>query len=310
MDFPKPEMLETNGIELEVYQAGVGGVPIVLCHGWPEHAYSWRHQIPALVEAGYHCIVPNQRGYGASAKPEDVNTYDIHHLTDDLNGLLDTLAIEKAVFVGHDWGAIVVWNHALLNPDRVVAVANLSVPFMVRAQNDPVATWEQMLGQEFYIVHFNRQPGVAAAAFEKNPRLFLSNLYRTKQWLESADRSEPVGSPIIRMAEIENNRGELLMSDKELDVFVTAFEKGGFAAPCNWYRNFTRNWETTESVVQEVNCPSLMIYGKYDMVPDTDMTPYVKDLETHTLECGHWIQQEQPVKTNELLVEWLSRKAP
>ncbi len=310
MDFPEAEMLETNGIELEVYQAGKGGVPVVLCHGWPEHAYSWRHQIPALVEAGYHCIVPNQRGYGASSKPGDANAYDIHHLTGDLNGLLDTLAIERAAFVGHDWGAIVVWNHALLNPDRVVAVANLSVPFMARAQSDPVATWEQMLGQEFYIVHFNRQPGVAAAAFEKNPRRFLSNLYRTTQWLEPASNSEIAGSSIIHMAEKENKSGHLLMSEKELDVFVAAFEKGGFVAPCNWYRNFTRNWETTERVVQEVTCPSLMIYGKYDVVPDTDMKPYVKDLETHTLECGHWIQQEQPVKTNELLVEWLSRKAP
>ena len=308
MNFPEPRMIATNGIELEVYQAGEGGIPIVLCHGWPEHAYSWRYQIPALVQAGYHCIVPNQRGYGASSKPEEVDAYDIHHLTNDHNGLLDTLGIEKAIYVGHDWGAIVVWNHVLLNPDRILGVANLSVPFRVRDKADPVAFWEQMLGQDFYIVHFNRQPGVAAAAFEKNPRLFLRNIYRTKQWLEPEGNSEPAGASIVRLAEIENNRGELLMSEEELDVFVAAFEKGGFVAPCNWYRNFTRNWETTADVEQKVTCPSLMIYGRYDMVPQSDMSPFVQDLEIHTLECGHWIQQEQPEKTNEILLEWLQRK--
>ena len=98
------------------------------------------------------------------------------------------------------------------------------------------------------------------------------------------------------------------MSEEELDVFVAAFEKGGFVAPCNWYRNFTRNWETTGDVEQKVTCPSLMIYGQYDMVPQSDMSAFVQDLEIHTLECGHWIQQEQPEKTNEILLEWLERK--
>lgn len=307
MDFPTSRMIETNGIELEVFEAGEGGIPVVLCHGWPEHAYSWRYQVPALVEAGYHCILPNQRGYGASSKPEDVNEYDIHHLTDDHNGLLDALGIEKAIYVGHDWGAIIVWNHALLNPDRVLGVANMSVPFSRRAEADPVAFWEKMLGQDFYIVHFNRQPGVAAAAFKKNTRLFLRNMYRTKQWLEQGS-SEPAGTSITRYAEVEVESGELLMSEEELDVFVASFEKGGFVAPCNWYRNFTRNWETTEDVEQKVTQPALMIYGKYDMVPQSDMSPYVADLEIHTLECGHWIQQEKPVETNEILVNWLDRK--
>ena len=124
-----------------------------------------------------------------------------------------------------------------------------------------------MLEQDFYMVQFNRQPGVAAAAFEKNPRLFLRNMYRTGQWLEPKGDSEPPGASIIRYAEIEIDRGELLMSEDELDVFVTAFEKGGFNAPCSWYRNFTRNWDTTENVEQKVTCPSLMIHGRYDIVP-------------------------------------------
>ena len=99
-----------------------------------------------------------------------------------------------------------------------------------------------------------------------------------------------------------------MMSEAELDVFVEAFEHSGFHAPCNWYRNFTRNWETTADVEQKVVQPALMIYGAHDMVPQTDMTGYVDDLEVHTLDCGHWIQQEKPEETNKILLEWLDRR--
>ena len=306
MDFPASSMIDVGEVELEVFQAGEG-IPVVLAHGWPEHAYSWRYQIPALVEQGYHVIVPNQRGYGRSGQPAAVEAYDCHHLTSDYNGLLDALGYEKAIFVGHDWGAILVWHHALLNPERVVGVANLSVPLRPREEADPVAFWESALGPDFYIVHFNRQPGVAATAFEKNPRQFLRNMYRTNQWLETAE-AQPAGLSIVSMAEQAVERGELMMSEAELDVFVEAFETSGFHAPCNWYRNFTRNWETTADVVQKVTQPALMIRGKYDIVPAMDMSAYVPDLEEHELECGHWIQQEKPAETNAILVEWLNRR--
>ena len=307
MDFPKPQMIDCGEVELEVYQAGEGGMPVVLAHGWPEHAFSWRYQVPLLVEQGYHVIMPNQRGYGGSGRPEEVEAYDCHHLTDDFNGLLDALGIDKAVFIGHDWGAILVWHHALLNPERIHGVANLSVPFRPREKSDPVAFWEEMLGQDFYIVHFNRQPGVAADAFEANPCRFLTNLYRTGQWLDTSE-NQPAGRSIIYMAEEEINRGELMMSEEELEVFLEAFRSSGFHAPCNWYRNFTRNWETTAGVAQRVTHPALMIYGRHDMVPQMDMSEYVKDLEVHHLECGHWIQQEKPAETSDILIEWLNRR--
>ncbi|MCB1646479.1 MAG: alpha/beta hydrolase [Pseudomonadales bacterium] len=307
IDFPAPEMMTVNGVELAVHQAGAGGIPVVLCHGWPELAYSWRYQVPALVAAGYHVIAPDQRGYGDSSKPEDVQAYDIHHLTGDHVALLDALGIEKAVYVGHDWGAIVVWNHALLHPERVMGVANLSVPFRPREPADPLPFWEQMLGPDFYIVHFNRQPGVAAAAFQANTDRFLRNLYRTRQWLE-AKTAEPDGQSIVALATASNTAGELMMSEEELSVFTTAFRKGGFHAPCNWYRNFSRNWETTADVEQLIRQPALMIYGSYDMVPKTDMSATVPDLEIHEFECGHWIQQEMPQETNAVLLSWLEKR--
>lgn len=309
IEFPEPKMIETNGIELAVHEAGEGGIPVLLAHGWPELAFSWRYQVPVLVENGYHVIAPDQRGYGESSKPEEVEAYDCHQLTADLCGLLDACGIEKAVHVGHDWGAIVVWHQALLHPERVAGVANLSVPFRPREPSDPVAFWEKMLGPDFYIVHFNRQPGAAAAAFGRNPDRFLRNMYRTKQWLDAGnEENQPAGGSIVRFAEEDFDRGELMMSEEELAVFVETFRKHGFHAPCNWYRNFTRNWETTADVEQKVVQPSLMIYGRYDMVPQTDMTGYVDDLEVHTLECGHWIQQEKPQETNDILIEWLDRR--
>ena len=172
--FPAATMVPVNGIELEVFQAGEGGTPIILAHGWPELAYSWRYQVQPLVDAGYHVIMPNQRGYG------EVEAYDIHHLTDDHIGLLDALGIEKAIYVGHDWGAIVLWQMALLHPERMIGYAAMSVPFMVRQPTEPVAFWEKMLGPDFYIVHFNRQPGVAAKKFQANAERFLRNMYRTE----------------------------------------------------------------------------------------------------------------------------------
>lgn len=309
LEFPKAEMIDVGEVRLAVHQAGQGGIPVLLAHGWPELAFSWRYQVPMLVEHGYHVIAPDQRGYGDSDKPEDVTAYDCHHLTSDLCGLLDALGIDKAIHIGHDWGAIVLWHQALLHPERVMGVANLSVPFRPREPGDPVAFWEKMLGEDFYIVHFNRQPGVAAAAFDKNPERFLRNMYRAGQWHDAPDApNEPAGNNIVRYAEIDVGRGELIMSEEELAVFVDAFRKGGFTAPCSWYRNFTRNWETTADVEQKVTMPALMIYGSHDMVPQTDMSGYVDDLEIHELDCGHWIQQEQPEATNDILLEWLERR--
>ncbi|OOK72982.1 alpha/beta hydrolase fold family protein [Mycobacterium kansasii] len=116
-------------MQLRVVEAGDRGAPVViLAHGFPELAYSWRHQIPALADAGYHVLAPDQRGYGGSSRPEAIEAYDIHQLTADLVGLLDDVGAERAVWVGHDWGAVVVWNAPLLHPDRVAGVAALSVP--------------------------------------------------------------------------------------------------------------------------------------------------------------------------------------
>lgn len=307
--FPPATRIAAGGIELEVFTAG-DGRPLVLCHGWPEHAFSWRYQVPALVDAGYQVIVPNQRGYGRSSRPEPVTDYDIEHLTGDLVGLLDHYGHEQAVFVGHDWGAIVLWNLAMMHRDRVHGVINLSVPFMERGPTEWVGFWEKMLGPDFYIVHFNRQPGVADAVLAANCERFLRNLYRTKQWENPPPVLGP-GMAFLQLAQLEEPRGHPLMTEADLRVFVDAFEHSGFTGGINWYRNLTRNWEIIGSYEQRIEQPTLMIYGEYDAVPKSPtLAQSVPHVETETLPCGHWIQQECPDETNRLMLDWLGRNYP
>jgi pimeloyl-ACP methyl ester carboxylesterase len=312
--FPQPKICRSNGIDMEVFELGQG-FPVILAHGFPELAYSWRFQLPALANAGYRAIAPNQRGYGATDKPEPVEAYDIRHLCGDMAGLMDTLGLEKAVFVGHDWGGPVVWNMPLLYPDRVAGVVGMSVPFSPRTDFEPVAMLEQLFGPNHYIVHFNRQPGAADAAFAADPRRFLNNVFRHLQWNDpdvAAIAAEPsFDVSLMAILEMAQPPGKPLMSDEELEVFVAAFSKGGFAGPINWYRNITRNWETSAGLDQRIHVPCAMIYGTYDLVPKGgDVSEYIPDLETITLECGHWIQQEKPDEVNAFLLDWLKRHFP
>jgi pimeloyl-ACP methyl ester carboxylesterase len=307
--FESPRFVQSNGIRMALYGGG-DGPPVVLCHGFPELAFSWRHQLAPLRAAGHQVLVPDQRGYGATDKPAAVTDYDLDHLTGDLVGLLDHFGHEKAVFVGHDWGAIVVWGLALLHPDRVAGVINLSVPFLDRGTREWVAFWEERLGGDFYIVHFNRQPGVADAAFARNPKNLLRNLYRTDFWNAPPRPARP-GMAMINLVDDTRAPGRLMMSEEELDYFARAFARGGFTGPINWYRNFTRNWHRLGSIPQHVPHPALMIHGRYDMVqPNPNLSQFVPNVEVATLDCGHWIQQEKPAETNRLMLDWLARHYP
>ncbi|RDI34511.1 alpha/beta fold hydrolase [Lentzea flaviverrucosa] len=303
-DFPEPTLVPVNGVELEVFEAGRhnAGRPVVLCHGWPEHAFSWRYQVPALVAAGFHVIVPNQRGYGGSSRPAEVTAYDLEHLSGDLVALLDHYGYEDATFIGHDWGAIVVWGLTLLHPDRVNKLVNLSVPYQERGAKPWVEFIEDVLGSDFYYVHFNRHPGVADAVFDENTSRFLRNMYRKNE----PPRAPQPGMALIDLARAEAPLGEPLMSDDELAVFVAAFESTGFTGGINWYRNSDRNWHRLADVEPIIRQPALMIYGDRDVVPRLEnLSHFVPNVEVVTLDCGHWIQQEKPEETNRAILKWL-----
>lgn len=303
-EFPKPSMIPVNGVALEVFEAGDpnGGKPIVLCHGFPEHAFSWRYQIPALAAAGYHVIVPNQRGYGNSSRPSKVTDYDIEHLTGDLVALLDHYGYKDAIFVGHDWGANVVWRLTLLHPERVNKVINLALPYQERGEKPWIESMEEVFGEDFYFVHFNRQPGVADAILGNNTSQFLRNLFRKNV---PPALPEP-GMLMINLARAEKPLGDPIMSERELAVFVSAFEASGFTGGINWYRNLDRNWHLLADVNPIIQQPTLMIYGERDMIPKFEKLPaFVPNVEVISLDCGHCIQQEKPAETNQAILKWL-----
>lgn len=305
--FPDPARIRVNGIELEVFEAGQhnAGNPIVLCHGWPEHAFSWRYQMPALAAAGYHVIVPNQRGYGDSSSPDAVAAYDIEHLTGDLVALLDHYGYQDAVFVGHDWGANVVWGLALLHPARVAGIINLALPYQARTEKPWISFLEELFGSDNYFVHFNRQPGVADAILNANTARFLGNLFR---------KNLPVAPPspgmmMINLARAQVPLGAPLMDSADLAVFISAFEKTGFTAGINWYRNLDRNWHLLEKVDPIIRKPALMIYGDRDVIPQSEtLSQFVPKVEVISLDCGHCIQQEKPEETNAAILTWLDRQ--
>ncbi|GIG53900.1 alpha/beta fold hydrolase [Demequina activiva] len=305
-EFSQPSRIAVNGVELEVFEAGRenAGNPMVLCHGWPDHALTWRRQVPALVEAGYHVIAPNQRGFGGSSRPTEVEAYDVEHLTGDLAALLDHFGYESAAFVGHDWGATVSWWLTALRPERVSRVIALSVPYLARGDMPWVPFLEAILGADYYMVHFNRQPGVADAVLDQHTRQFLRNLYRMNL---PAPTPAP-GNAMINLALAQEALGDPILSDGELDELVAAFEESGFAPGINWYRNLDRNWELLGEVDPVIHQPALMIYGDRDPVARAEgLQELVPNVEEVSLDCGHWIQQERPEETTQLIVDWLAR---
>ncbi|GGX15182.1 epoxide hydrolase [Streptomyces malachitofuscus] len=225
----------------------------MLCHGWPEHAFSWRHQMPALAAAGYHVIAPNQRGYGTSSRPAEVTDYDIEHLSGDLVALLDHYGYEDATFVGHDWGAFVVWGLTLLHPDRVNKVINLSLPYQERGEKPWIESMEDTLGGDFYFVHFNRQPGVADAVFEDNTFQFLRNLYRKNE----PSREPRPGMALIDLARAETPLGDPVMSDGDRDVIARSENLTAFVPnvevvglDCGHWIQQERPEETNQSILK------------------------------------------------------------
>ena len=304
--FPTASLVAVNDIELEVFEAGRqnAGRPIVLCHGWPEHAYSWRYQIPALVTAGYHVIIPNQRGFGRSTSPQHIPDYDISHLTGDLVALLDHYGYKDAIFVGHDWGANIVWSLAMMHPTRVSKIINLALPYQERGEKPWIEFMEEVFGEDFYFVHFNKNPGVADKVLDENRSRFLHNLFRKNVPLTPP---EP-GMLMINLARAETSLGEPIMSEEDLDVFISAFETSGFTGGINWYRNLDRNWHILADVNPIITQPTLMIYGDRDLIPKSENLPnYVPNLDIASIDCGHWIQQEKPEDSNKIILSWLNK---
>jgi len=281
--------IETNGVTLAVDDRGDGD-PVVLLHGFPELAYSWRHQVPALVDAGFRVISFDQRGYGSSVKPEAVADYDLEHLVGDVIGVLDRLGIDEAAIVGHDWGSIVAWTAAVQYPDRATRVVSLNVPYRGACFGFPTTqVLADQLADRFGYVLMFQQEGAAEAGFAADPEGWLMAFYAG------------------------GARGRTYMTDDEFAVYTDAFKAGGIAGPVNWYRNIDANAAALESTLDAtISQPTLMIAADNDPVLPLSLTEgmqrWIPDLDVVVIEdSGHWTQQEQPEAVNVALIDWLTR---
>ena len=294
------------------------GPAVLLCHGFPESWYSWRHQLRALGEAGYRVIAPDQRGYGQTDAPPDVESYTQLHLVGDLIGLLGSLGIDSATVVGHDWGGPVAWNAAMIRPDVFRAVAALSVPFGPRLPGStrPTELMRAALGDSFLYILYFQDEGVAEAELDGDIRGTLRRvLYSISgdippEDFRFFDPSATCANDLLR----EPEKLPDWLTEEDLDVFTTEFErKGTFRHGINWYRNIDRSWELLAPFANAtVQQPALFIGADRDAIfgqtrESVDATrAWVPNLRTVWVDdCGHWIQQEEPDIVNDALLDFL-----
>jgi pimeloyl-ACP methyl ester carboxylesterase len=311
--------VNTNGIRMHVAEAGEG-YPVVMCHGFPELWYSWRHQMRALASAGLRAIAPDQRGYGDTGGPQPIEAYTQREIVADLVGMLDAMGIEKCVVVGHDWGGFVAWNAALMAPARIERVIALNTPFFPRTPIKPMDFIRAMAASNFnYIVYF-QEPGVAEEELGRDVRRSLGSFYQGGELIKGADFDElrklpsgvlgPAGGGVLdHLPDLPHGS---FLSDEDFEVFVRAFEKSGFRRPLNWYRNIDRNWEESAGLPAQVSQPALMITAELDIVLRPEMAngmqTWVPNLRKTVLieGSGHWTQQEKPEEVNRAMLEFLA----
>jgi pimeloyl-ACP methyl ester carboxylesterase len=290
-----------------------------MVHGWPELWYSWRHQIPAVVAAGFKVVAPDVRGYGGSDKPHPVEAYDMVELTADLVGLIDALGEERAILVGHDWGAPICWNTAALYPERVAAVVGLSVPYFQRGRVSSIELYKRIYrGRFFYQLYFQAE-GVAEAELAADVRASLRKIYYSASG-EGAGRASLAvrKSPDASMLEglIDPDPFPSWLTEADLDYYEDAFTQGGWRGPLNRYRAQQRDWELLPQLSHlTVDLPSGFIAGSLDPVRRfARRRDLYQDAGAHCTNFlgttliegkGHWIQQEAPEEVNQALLQFL-----
>jgi pimeloyl-ACP methyl ester carboxylesterase len=310
--------VETNGIRMHVAEAGTGPL-VVLCHGFPESWYSWRHQLHALAEAGFHAVAPDMRGYGQTDKPEAIDHYTLFHVVGDMVGLVEALGEETAVIAGHDWGAPVAWHAALLRPDRFRGVIGLSVPYRPRGPVRPTTAMPQTDDAVWYQLYF-QEPGIAEAEYDNNVRtVFRSGLISISG--DAPPDARPFGMVPRRGGGLflQNREPPPLpdwLTEADVDFYTAEFTRSGFRGGLNWYRNIDRNWELLAPFAgMPVTVPALYIAGDRDPVvrfPGMDrlipsLAHFVPQLRGTKMlpECGHWTQQERPQEVNAAMINFL-----
>ena len=316
-------IIQVNGLAMQIAEQGEGPL-VLLCHGFPETSYAWRHQLPALAAAGYHAVAPDMRGYGGTARPAGIDQYNLLQLVGDQLGLLDALGAGQAVVVGNDWGATVAWHAALLRPDRFRAVVALSVPMMGQPPVAPTTLFPQTDEALLYTLYF-QEPGRAEAELERDVRQSLRKILGAAAG-EAGPRQPGDGTPnpfgmVSRQAGLlaplpDPKTLPSWLTEADLDVYVAAFTATGFAGGLNYYRNLDRNRELLLAFQGlPVAMPALFLIGQRDVglsIPGmreiiADMPRLVPQLRptVELADAGHWLQQERPTEVNEALLAFL-----
>jgi pimeloyl-ACP methyl ester carboxylesterase len=292
--------VDAGGLRMQVADAGEGA-PVVLLHGFPELWYSWRHQLRDLAAAGFHVIAPDMRGYGGTDRPGRLEDYDAVSLAGDVVALMGAFGYERFAVVGHDWGASVAWEVARRHPERVSAVAGLSVPFVPRAPAPPIPILREHIGESFYMVWF-QEPGVAEAALERD---VMRTLRTTEVWDASWAQRDS-----------DSPRRPEFWTEEDEELYVSTFSRTGFTGGLNWYRNIDRNWEHSADIAeQRIEQPALFLTGERDPVrqfmPAEAMNGWVTDLRESIVVdgAGHWVQQQASEAVSEALVRFLRETA-
>ena len=320
--------IETNGIRMHVAEKGPGPL-VILCHGFPESWYSWRHQIEALSAAGFHAAAPDMRGYGQTESPQAIDQFTLLHLVGDVIGLLDALGVETAVIASHDWGAPVAWHAALLRPDRFRAVIGLSVPFRPRGLVRPSSVMPQTGDAVFYQQYF-QSPDVAEEELEHDVRASIRSVLLP---LAGEAPARPDGAVAADNFSMVPREGGLLgritqdarhpaalpgwITDADIDFYAGEFLRTGFRGGLNWYRNIDRNWELLSPFAgARVTIPALYVAGERDLVLGfpgardflANLPKFVPQLRKTVIlpGCGHWTQQERPREVNEAMIAFLN----
>jgi pimeloyl-ACP methyl ester carboxylesterase len=317
--------IETNGIRMHLTEQGTGPL-VVLCHGFPESWYSWRHQLPALAEAGFHAVAPDMRGYGRTDRPEVIDQYTLLHLVGDMVGLLDAVGAEQAVIAGHDWGAPVAWHAALLRPDRFRGVIGLSPPYRPRGPVRPSTVMPQTDDAVFYQLYFQK-PGVAEAEFEKDVRQTIRGILYSISGDALPRDGGITGTGAVGMVQRQGgflagmvNSASLptWIAEADVDFYAAEFARTGFRGGLNWYRNIDRNWELLAPFAgAQVTVPALYIAGDRDVVlafagigeAINNLSKAVPQLRGTVIlpGCGHWTQQERAAEVNAAMIDFLRR---
>jgi len=315
--------IEANGIRVHIAEQGSGPL-VLMCHGFPESWYSWRHQLQALALAGFHAVAPDMRGYGDSGRPAEIERYSLLHLVGDMVGVLDSLGEKSAVIAGHDWGAPVAWHAALLRPDRFRAVIGLSVPYRPRGSIAPTTVMPQTDEASFYQLYF-QTPGVAEKELETDVRASVRKILFSGSG--DVPRRNPGAAPSGAVGMVPRSGGFLSrmpnpeslpawLTETDIDTYVQQFERSGFRGGLNWYRNIDRNWELLAAYSgAAVTVPALYMAGELDLVVAfprmkeviADLPRYIPQLKGTIMlpGCGHWTQQERPNEVNKAMIDFL-----